>query len=114
MNADTLFLFSYCLEYALLFLDDNMDEECEYKQKSNLRVLLSIWVIFCQFHSAVSYKSVTYKKHVYYVKLKILCKQRGSGLSPQSYLSFQGFQSSKLLNDCLVVWHSNLCFQGIQ
>ena len=42
MNADTLFLFSYCLEYALLFLDDNVDEECKYKQKSNLRVLLSI------------------------------------------------------------------------
>ena len=23
------FSFSYCLKYALLFLDDNVDEECE-------------------------------------------------------------------------------------
>ena len=29
MNTDTLFLFSYFLEYVLLFLEDNVDEECE-------------------------------------------------------------------------------------
>ena len=30
MNTDTLFLFSYFLGYALLFLDDNVDEEGEW------------------------------------------------------------------------------------
>ena len=41
-------------------------------------------------------------------------KQLGSGLGPQSWLYFQGFQGSKLLNGCLAVWQSNLCFNGIQ
>ena len=30
-------------------------------------------------------------------------KQLGSGLSPESYLYFQSFWGSKLLNSCLVV-----------
>ena len=34
MNADH-FSFSYYLEYALLFLDDNVDEECD-KKKSDI------------------------------------------------------------------------------
>ena len=29
MNADTLVLLLIFLEYVLLFLDDNVDEECE-------------------------------------------------------------------------------------
>ena len=41
-------------------------------------------------------------------------KQLGSGLMPQSCLYFQGFQGSKLLSSCLVVWSSNLYLQGIQ
>ena len=41
-------------------------------------------------------------------------KQLGSGLSPQSCLYFQGFWSSELLNDCLVVWPSILSLPGIQ
>ena len=52
--------------------------------------------------SAVTYKSVTYKKSVYYVKLKLiwdytlLYKQLVSGLSPQSYFYFQGFLELKV------------------
>ena len=51
---------------------------------------------------------------MYYVKRKMIgdntfwYMQLGSGLSPQSYLYFQEFQSSKLLNGCLVVWQTNL------
>ena len=33
-------------------------------QNFSLRELLSIWLIFCQFKSAVAYKSVDYKKRV--------------------------------------------------
>ena len=37
------------------------------------------------------------------LKYSFFHKQQGSGLSPQSWLYFQGFWSSKLLNGCLVV-----------
>ena len=33
-------------------------------QKFSLRVLLNIWLIFCQFHPGVDYKSVAFKKSV--------------------------------------------------
>ena len=36
------------------------------------------------------------------------------GLSPQSWLNFQGFWGSKLLNSCLVVAPSNICLRAIQ
>ena len=36
-------------------------------------------------------------------------KQLGSGLSPQSYFYFKGFQGSKLFNGSLIIWPSNLC-----
>ena len=29
VNTDALVFFAYFLEYVLLFLDDNVDEECE-------------------------------------------------------------------------------------
>ena len=29
MNTDALVLFAYYLEYVLLLLDDNVDEECQ-------------------------------------------------------------------------------------
>ena len=29
MNTDTLVFFTYSLDYVMLFLDDNLDEECE-------------------------------------------------------------------------------------
>ena len=34
----------------------------------SLRVLLTIYLIFCQFHPGVAYKSVTYKKIVHSIK----------------------------------------------
>ena len=37
-------------------------------QKLSLRVLLSICLIFCQFHPGVAYKSVAYKKKKRIVK----------------------------------------------
>ena len=43
-----------------------------------------------------------------------LFKQLVSGLNPQSVLYFQGFQSSKLLNGCLMFWPSNLRLRGMQ
>ena len=48
------------------------------------------------------------------ITFTLFYKRLESGLSPQSCLYFQGFWGSKLLNDCLVVWPSNLCLQGIQ
>ena len=30
MNLDPLFRFPYFLDYVLLFLDDSVDEECEW------------------------------------------------------------------------------------
>ena len=95
----------YCLAFAWLF---------------NLWMLLSICLIFCQFQSGVAYKSVPYKKSVYYVKVKMIWdytffhKQIGSGLSPQSCLYFQRFRGSNLFNGCLVVSPRNLCLQQIQ
>ena len=41
-------------------------------------------------------------------------KQLGSDLSPEKCSYFQGFWGSRLLNDCLVIWPSNLCLRGIQ
>ena len=46
--------------------------------------------------------------------LIFIYKQLGSGLSPQSWLYFQGFMGSKLLNVCSAVWPNNLCLRGIQ
>ena len=39
---------------------------------------------------------------------------RGSGLSPQNCLYFQGFRGSKLVNGCLVVSPSKPCLRRIQ
>ena len=41
-------------------------------------------------------------------------KQLGSGLSPHISLYFQGFQGSKLLYGCLVIWPSSLCLRPMQ
>ena len=61
MNTDPLVLFLiFYLECALLFLDDNVDVECEEKQKFSLSVLLSICLIFDQFQHSVAYKCVAY------------------------------------------------------
>ena len=60
MNTDALVLFFNFLECVLLFSDDNVDEECESKQKFNLRVLLRICLIFGQFQHGVAYKSVAH------------------------------------------------------
>ena len=60
MNTD-MHIYFLILEYVLLFLDDNMNEEYEYYQKFNLRVL-SICFIFCQFQLGIAYKPVAYKK----------------------------------------------------
>ena len=49
-------------------------------------------------------KSIDLGSHTFYFH-----KQVESGLSPQSCSYFQGCQDSKLLNDCLVLWPSNLC-----
>ena len=48
------------------------------------------------------------------MKYLLFCKQLGPVLSPLSWLNFQGFWSSELLNGCLVVLPSNLCLRGIQ
>ena len=44
--------------YVLLFLDDNVDEECEW--------------FFCKFQPGVAYKNVAYKKSVYLIFTGIL------------------------------------------
>ena len=66
MNTDTLFLFSYFLEYVLLFLEDNVDEECEWFKSYTSRYSLTFACI------SVTYKSVAYKKSLYYVETKII------------------------------------------
>ena len=48
------------------------------------------------------------------ITLSFWYEQLGPGLSPESCLYLQGFRGSKLLNDFLVVWPSNLCLRGIQ
>ena len=55
----------------------------------------------------------TFGKDVHLFTLIFFYKQLASGLSSQSYLYFQGFYGSKLLDGCLVVWPSNLCLRGI-
>ena len=59
----------YFLECALLFLDDNVDQECEQFSSSKTSVsglasqgLLSICLIFCQVQPGLAYKSFAYKK----------------------------------------------------
>ena len=42
MNTEKPFLFTHFLEYVLLFLYHNVAKECEWSQKFNLRVLLSV------------------------------------------------------------------------
>ena len=59
--------FAYFLEYALLFLDDNVDEDVK-QLKFSLRVLLSICFFYCQFQPGVAYKSFAYKKKRVYHK----------------------------------------------
>ena len=44
--------------YVLLFLDDNVNEECEW--------------FFCKFQPGVAYKNVAYKKSVYLIFTGIL------------------------------------------
>ena len=62
----THLLFCTFLEYVLLLLDDNVDEEIFFKfQKFSLRVLLTFCLIFRQFQPGVAYKSVAYKKSMY-------------------------------------------------
>ena len=56
MNTDTLLLFSYFLEYVLLFLDDHVDEECEWLKNSTSGYCLAFACI------GVACKSVAYKK----------------------------------------------------
>ena len=61
--------FSYFLVYVLSFLNDKVDEECEYffkQQNFSLKVLLINCWIFCQFQPAVACKSVAYKKKCVY------------------------------------------------
>ena len=61
----THWFFLEVLEYLLLFLDDNMDEENEsffQYQMFCLRVLLSFCLFFCQFQPSFAYKSVAQKK----------------------------------------------------
>ena len=95
MNTDTLLLFSYFLEYVLLFLDDNVDEECEWFKSSTSGYYLAFACI------GVAYKSVAYKKSVYYVETKIIWDyifymQLGSGLyQPSKLLSW--FSGSNLM-----------------
>ena len=54
------------LEYLLLFLYDNVDEEKQYfsnsKSSASGSVLLSFCLIFCQFQPGVAYTSVAYEK----------------------------------------------------
>ena len=63
--------FPYFLEYVLLFLDDNVDEECEKysnRKKFSLRALISIFLFFSQFQPGVTYKRVASEKSVYIAK----------------------------------------------
>ena len=51
----------------MLFLDDNVDEECEYVSSSKSSAsggCLAFGWFFCQFQPGVAYKSVAYKKSV--------------------------------------------------
>ena len=69
-----LFLIHF-LEYLLLFLNDNVDEESEQYSNGNLRVLLSICSIFCQNQPDIAHKSVAYKKIVYNFSSTLLIKR---------------------------------------
>ena len=95
MNTDTLFLFSYFLEYVLLFLEDNVDEECEWFKSYTSGYSLAFACI------SVTYKSVAYKKSLYYVETKIIWDytfymQLGSDLyQPSKLLSW--FSGSSLM-----------------
>ena len=58
-------LFIHFLEYPLLFLDANMDEENEQfssSKSSAWECRLAFAQFFCQFQPDVAYKSVAYKK----------------------------------------------------
>ena len=61
MDTDTLSFFGSFLEYVLLFLDDNVDEEWEWFKSSTSGYCLAFACI------GVAYKSVAHKKSVYYV-----------------------------------------------
>ena len=61
MNTDTLSFFGYFLEYVVLFLDDNVDEEWEWFKSPILGYCLAFACI------GVAYKSIAHKKSVYYV-----------------------------------------------
>ena len=55
---------AYHLEYILLFLKDNIDEECQRFSNSknfNFNVLLSICFVFSKFQPGVAYKSFAYR-----------------------------------------------------
>ena len=56
--------FVHFLEYLLLFLGDNVDEKGNNFQiaKVQPQLLLSFWLIFCQFQPDVAYKSVASTK----------------------------------------------------
>ena len=63
-NRHTCF-FAHFLEYALLFLDDNVDEESKYflnSKSSASGCCLSFAQFFCQFQPGVAYKSAAYTK----------------------------------------------------
>ena len=54
---------SFILEQKHIFLDDNLGEECEFKQrKFTFRVLLSIYLVFCHLFPVVACKNVGYEK----------------------------------------------------
>ena len=60
----THMFFVHFLEYLLLFLGDNVDEKGNNFQiaKVQPQLLLSFWLIFCQFQPDVAYKSVASTK----------------------------------------------------
>ena len=59
------------LESFLLFLDDNVKEECEkfHIAKIQPQGVAELLLEFWQFHSSVTYKSVAYRKSKYRLEL---------------------------------------------
>ena len=114
----TRLYFVYFLEHLLFFwmstcmkmANNAWRWQIIFKQrKLRLRVLLSFWLIFCQFQSGVAYKSVAYKKAgstvkpVYSEHLRFLKKVYATSRCPL-YTGFQViFTASKFCGFC-VFW----------
>ena len=74
MNTNTVVLLLFFLKYVLLFLEDNVDEECEQFLNSKVQPQIVAWNLlnFCQYQPGIVFKRAAYRKSVYiaYIEVK--------------------------------------------